>query len=65
MLLGIVVTLLIILIAVIAILSVGINKVNQYERGIVEKWNAYEKTVDPGLHYILPIRKRMLRVNMR
>lgn len=43
----------------------GIKKVNQYERGIVERWNAYEKTVDPGLRYILPFAKRIYRVNMR
>lgn len=65
MMLEIILTLLIILVAIFAALSSGIKKVNQYERGIVEKWNAYEKTVDPGLNYILPIRQRMLRVNMR
>jgi len=57
--------LLIIIIAVLAILSMGIKKVNQYERGLVERWNAYEKTVDPGLRYIIPFVQRMLRVNMR
>jgi regulator of protease activity HflC (stomatin/prohibitin superfamily) len=65
MLLEIVLTLLIILTAILAILSAGIKKVNQYERGVIEKWNAYEKTVDPGLHYILPVIRRILRVNMR
>jgi len=58
-------TLLIIIIAVLAILSMGIKKVNQYERGIVERWNAYEKTADPGLRYIIPFIQRMLRINMR
>lgn len=43
----------------------GIRKVNQYERGIVERWHAYEKTVDPGLRYVWPFVQRMLRVNMR
>jgi regulator of protease activity HflC (stomatin/prohibitin superfamily) len=57
--------LLIIVIAVLTILSMGIKKVNQYERGVVERWNAYEKTVDPGLRYIVPFVQRMLRVNMR
>jgi len=58
-------TLLIILTAILALLSAGIRKVSQYERGVIEKWNAYERTVDPGLHYILPVVRRMLRVNMR
>ena len=57
--------LLIIIVAVLAILSIGVKKVNQYERGIVERWNAYEKTVDPGLRYIIPFIQRMLRINMR
>ena len=57
--------LLIIIVAVLAILSIGVKKVNQYERGIVERWNAYEKTVDPGLRYIIPFIQRILRINMR
>jgi len=50
---------------VFLILFSGVRKVNQYERGIVERWNSYEKTVDPGLRYVLPFAKRILRVNMR
>ncbi len=55
------------LIAFIVVLTffAGIRKVNQYERGIVERWHAYEKTVDPGLRYVWPFVQRMLRVNMR
>jgi len=55
-----------IIILVVAIgLSMGIKKVNHNERGLVERWNAYEKTVDPGLRYILPFAQRIYRVNMR
>jgi regulator of protease activity HflC (stomatin/prohibitin superfamily) len=43
----------------------GVKRVNQYERGLVERWNAYEKTVDPGLRYIIPVVQRIFRVNMR
>lgn len=50
---------------IIGLLSLGIKKVNQYEKGIVERWNAYEKTVDPGLRYIIPFAQRIFRVNMR
>jgi regulator of protease activity HflC (stomatin/prohibitin superfamily) len=50
---------------VIIILSLSIRKVNQYEKGIVERFNAYEKTVEPGLRLITPFIERMLRVNMR
>jgi regulator of protease activity HflC (stomatin/prohibitin superfamily) len=57
----------IVIIALVAVtlISMGIKKVNQYERGIVERWNAYEKTVEPGLRYVLPFVQRVFRVNMR
>jgi len=50
---------------VLILLSFSIKKVNQYEKGIVEKFNAYEKTVEPGLRLITPFVERILRVNMR
>ena len=55
----------IIILVVVVLLSMGIKRVNQYERGIVERWNAYERTVDPGLRYIVPFVHRIFRVNMR
>lgn len=55
----------VIIVVAIVLLSMGIRKVNQYERGLVERFNAYEKTVDPGLRYIVPFVQRILRVNMR
>jgi len=55
----------IIIIAVVVLWSMGVRRVNQYERGVVERWHAYEKTVDPGLRYIIPFIHRMFRVNMR
>jgi len=50
---------------VIFLLALSIKKVNQYEKGIVERFNAYEKMVDPGLRLITPFVERILRVNMR
>jgi len=50
---------------IVMLLSLAIKKVNQYEKGIVERFNAYEKTVEPGLRIITPFVERMLRVNMR
>ena len=55
----------IIILVVLVLLSMGMKRVNQYERGLVERWNAYEKTVEPGLRYILPVAQRIFRVNMR
>jgi regulator of protease activity HflC (stomatin/prohibitin superfamily) len=50
---------------VLTLLSLSIKKVNQYEKGLVERFNAYEKTVEPGLRIITPFVERILRVNMR
>ena len=50
---------------VLILLSFAIKKVNQYEKGLVERFNAYEKTVDPGLRVIMPFVERLYRVNMR
>ena len=49
----------------LVLLSLAIKKVNQYEKGLVERFNAYEKTVDPGLRIITPFVERIHRVNMR
>ncbi len=54
-----------IVLVVVAVLYSGVKKVNQYEKGIIERWHAYEKTVDPGLRFIIPFIQRILRVNMR
>jgi regulator of protease activity HflC (stomatin/prohibitin superfamily) len=47
------------------VLSQSVKKINQYEKGLVERFNAYEKTVDPGLRFITPFVERIYRVNMR
>jgi regulator of protease activity HflC (stomatin/prohibitin superfamily) len=56
---------LVIVAIIVILLSMSIRKVNQYEKGLVERFNAYEKTVEPGLRIITPFMERMLRVNMR
>ena len=55
----------VIAIVVLILLSLSIKKVNQYEKGLVERFNAYEKTVDPGLRILTPFVERIHRVNMR
>ncbi|MCX8150574.1 MAG: paraslipin [Candidatus Bathyarchaeota archaeon] len=56
---------LIVAVLVVTLFSLSIKKVNQYEKGIVERFNAYEKTVEPGLRIITPFIERIYRVNMR
>jgi len=55
----------VIAIVVLILLSLSLKKVNQYEKGLVERFNAYEKTVDPGLRILTPFIERLYRVNMR
>src|SRR4030043_46948 len=50
---------------ILILLSLAFKKVNQYEKGLVERFNAYEKTVEPGLRIITPFVERVYRVNMR
>jgi len=54
-----------IVIVVLILLSQSVKKVNQYEKGLVERFNAYKETVDPGLRFITPFIERVYRVNMR
>jgi regulator of protease activity HflC (stomatin/prohibitin superfamily) len=55
----------VIAIVALILLSLSLKKVNQYEKGLVERFNAYEKTVDPGLRILKPFIERLYRVNMR
>ncbi|MDR2699673.1 MAG: paraslipin [Nitrososphaerota archaeon] len=50
---------------ILAIAKMSLKKVNQYEKGLVERFNAYEKTVEPGLRVIVPFVEKLYRVNMR
>jgi regulator of protease activity HflC (stomatin/prohibitin superfamily) len=59
------ITSIVIAIIILVLLSISVKKVNQYEKGLVERFNAYKKTVDPGLRIITPVIERMYRVNMR
>ncbi len=50
---------------VLILLSLSIKKVNQYDKGLFERFHADEKMVDPVLRLITPFVERILRVNMR
>jgi regulator of protease activity HflC (stomatin/prohibitin superfamily) len=55
----------VVIVIALAIFLLSVKKVNQYEKGLVERFNAYEKTVEPGLRMVVPFVERLLRVNMR
>ena len=63
--LEVVLAVLVIVVGLIIIGRASIVIVNQFERGMVERWGAYQKTVDPGLHFIVPVMQNVFRINMR
>ncbi len=50
---------------VVVYFAAAIKIVAQYEKGLVERFGRYEKTVDPGLRLIQPFIDRLRRVDMR
>lgn len=60
----------IILFVVLAILLIvfvgaGLRIVRPFEKGLIEFLGRYQKTVDPGLRWVMPFVKRLLKVDMR
>ncbi len=58
---------LLIVIAAFAIFYVAnaIKIVSQYQKGLIERFGKYRRTVDPGLNFIIPFIEAMKRVDMR
>jgi regulator of protease activity HflC (stomatin/prohibitin superfamily) len=54
---------LIILLVVVA--ARGFRLVRQWEKGLIEQFGRYQKTVDPGLRFIVPFVQNLQRVDMR
>ncbi len=60
---AIVVLMLIVLLVVYVALAIKI--VQQHEKGLVERFGRYYRTLDPGFHMIIPFIERLRRVDMR
>jgi len=62
-------TLLVIIVVVVAgaflLIATALKIVSQFEKGLVERFGRYDRTVDPGLRLILPFIERIRRVDMR
>jgi len=43
----------------------GIRIVRPYEKGLIERLGKYQRTVDSGLHIIIPVIDKMTKVDMR
>lgn len=57
--------LLAIIVLLVVVAARGIRNVKQWEKGLVEQFGRYKKTVDPGLRFIIPFIEAMQRVDMR
>lgn len=52
-------------IVIFVIAITGIRIVKPYEKGLIERLGKYQRTVDSGLRFIIPIADRMIKVDMR
>jgi regulator of protease activity HflC (stomatin/prohibitin superfamily) len=43
----------------------GIKIVRPYQKGLVERFGRYQRTLDSGLHFIIPVVDKMTKVDMR
>ena len=55
----------IIILFIIFIFFVRFVIINQYERGVVLKMGKYQKTLDPGFHFIVPLLQKIVKVDIR
>ena len=60
-----VVVLIVLGVALIAYAAAAIKIVRQYEKGLVERFGRYSRTIDPGLNFIIPFIEQVQRVDMR
>jgi regulator of protease activity HflC (stomatin/prohibitin superfamily) len=59
-------TLLIVILVFLFLWAVlGLKVVRPYQRGAVERLGRYQRTVQPGLNFIIPFLERLIKVDMR
>jgi len=59
------VVVIVVIVAVFFYFAAAIKIVRQYEKGLIERFGKYERTVDPGLRIIIPFIENLVRVDMR
>lgn len=57
--------LVVILVFLFLIALMGIKTIRPYERACVERLGKYQRTVPPGLNFIMPFLERLMKVDMR
>ncbi|MEE8330840.1 MAG: SPFH domain-containing protein [Acidimicrobiia bacterium] len=60
-----VIVLIVFVVVVIATVAAAAKIVRQWEKGLVERFGRYARTIDPGLNFILPFIERVQRIDMR
>ncbi len=55
----------VILVLLFVVAATGFKLVRQWELGLIERFGRYEKTVGPGLRWVMPFIKNLRRVDMR
>ena len=55
----------VIAVAVLMIAATGFRIVRPYEQGLIEFLGKYQRTVSPGLRFVIPFVQRILKVDMR
>ena len=56
---------LLVIVLLVVFAARGIRMVQQSEQGLVEQFGKYQKTVGPGLRFIVPFIQNLQRVDMR
>jgi regulator of protease activity HflC (stomatin/prohibitin superfamily) len=55
-----------ILIGVLVVyVALAVKIIQQYQQGLIERFGRYRKTLDPGLHLIIPFIEKIRKVDMR
>lgn len=54
-----------IIILILCVIVPGVRIINQFERGVVLRLGKYSRTLNPGLHVIIPYLDRMVKVDIR
>ena len=55
-----------ILISVLVVyVALAVKIIQQYQQGLIERFGRYRKTLDPGLHLIIPFIEKIRKIDMR
>ena len=56
---------LILIFVLVVYVALAVKIIQQYQQGLIERFGRYRKTLDPGLHLIVPFIEKVRKVDMR